>query len=124
MQNRHGRLVIGIPFLILLLGLGAGFSVPWVANQYGYALSSQSSLPLHISYDNRRFTQQALCWTQDQMTKTGNLPLVQVASVPTVFGVPQTVFASNAVIAKKTVVKLTFVPENNGCYVLYVLDSE
>jgi len=128
--------------LFMLLGLFWYLGLPWASNAFGFALPGSGGLPYHIFYSGHNYTnpvlclragacantpygsqRPAFCWTMKDLQQRNVWPLVQVGSVPALFAASYPLLTSLANVNRKLTIPLTFVPQDNGCFVLYALAS-
>lgn len=138
---RHIRLrmlALGLAGALLLGALLLwGASQQWAANQFGYALAGPNGLPDHITYGGLRYDNLSRCggasscqagggkrWTQAELEASNLWPLVQVATIPTLFGDSHAVYTlvndPGRVGAGADYTPLNlYVSANDGTYCLY-----
>jgi hypothetical protein len=121
--------VFGIIGIVLVL-----FFLPWLANQFGYALPMSGTLPSKVSYNGRTYTNtedcfgsnclngKAVCRTQSTLERQGTWPLNQIGSVPTLLGAARPILVPAAAKQAQTPTVL-FVQDKSDCYVVYGLQG-
>jgi hypothetical protein len=139
LDNRWVRVAVPLGVALLVVALGIwGALQPAMANHFGYAVPGKDGLPTYIFANGRRYQSQQVCaganwclhnqaeygiprcYMQADLERTQEWPLVQVASMSTLFGAPHTILQP----AGETGVNVTFIIEDGpDCYVMYELEG-
>jgi hypothetical protein len=101
------RLAVGaLLALVAIAALGVVIAQqPRTADTFGYALPGANGLPGHFTYQGITYSNPHLCvdsaacqgaepqrWSQAQLTTTGEWPMRQVATLPTLFGAGHAIY--------------------------------
>ncbi len=137
--NRWVRLAVPLGALALVVAAGIwGALQPATANHFGYAVPGKDGLPAYIFANDRRYLSQQVCagadwclnnqaqygiprcYTQADLERTHEWPLVQVATMSTLFGAPHPILRPTGEVDVLT----PFVVEDGpDCYVMYFLEG-